>query len=33
MQTSDLYPSSFGERHLIYSFADSLNNIGTEKKK
>ncbi|MBJ10555.1 MAG: hypothetical protein CMP66_03740 [Flavobacteriales bacterium] len=23
----------FGERHLIYSFADSLNNIGTEKKK
>ena len=23
----------FGERQLIYSFADSLNNIGTEKKK
>ena len=23
----------FGERHLIYSFADSLNNIVTEKKK
>ena len=28
-----MFPLVFGERHLIYSFVDSINNIEREKKK